>query len=168
MDNNGNGHGAEYRFDAGQFVSSALGFGALNRDKLETFQIGARRKISPTELWQLYESNNFAANVIDAVPNAACQKYVEYESDSDTDVIQAELDKVRSHICQAWKLARLQGWAAVLLLIDDGERDYTKPVNTRNIRGISGYNALSGGNAGEISVFQWDEDPLSVTYSTLR
>lgn len=133
---NGNGHGAEPRFDAGQFISSALGFGALNRDKLETFQIGTRRRLSPQELFTLYEQNTFIANIIDVVPDAGTQKWCNYESANDTQEIQQELDKIKPHINQAWKLARLQGWAAVLLLIDDGEFDYSQPVNVRGIRGI--------------------------------
>lgn len=152
------------RLDAGSFFSSVLGFGNLNKDKLETFSVGRRRSLISEELYTLYEQNNFIGNVIDAVPDAAGQKWCEYEADSNAEEIQEELDKVKPHINQAWKQARLQGWAAVLLLINDGEQDYRQPVNVRAIRGIRGYNALSGGKSGEITVTEYDDNPFSVTY----
>lgn len=155
---------SDQRLDAGSFFSAMLGFGSSSKDKLETFSIGSRRRLTSPELWEIYETNNFISNVIDAVPDAAGQKWCEYESDSNADEIQEELDKVKPHINQAWKQARLQGWAAVLLLIDDGEQDYRQPVNVRAIRGIRGYNALSGGESGEVTVTEYDDNPFSVTY----
>lgn len=154
----------EERLDAGAFWSASLGFGNLNKDKLETFKVGGRQRLNSAELFFLYETNNFVANVIDAVPDAATQKWCKYESDTDSKNIQTELDRIKPYINQGWKLARLVGWAAVVMLINDTEKDYSVPVNTRNIRGISGYTVVSGGDAGEISVTQYDENPFSPTY----
>lgn len=152
------------RLDMGAFYSAVLGFGNVNKDKMETFRVGARRRLTGMELWELYETNNFIANVIDAVPDAATQKWCIYESDREDDSIQKELEKVKPYINQAWKLARLQGWAAVVMLLNDGVTDYSQPAEERRIRGISGYNALAGGEAGEIAVQKYDENPMSPTY----
>lgn len=155
---------SEARLDAGSFFSSILGFGKINEDKLETFSVGRRARLTPEELYELYGTNNFIANVIDSVPDAACQKWCEYGCDRDPEKINEELTRFKPHANQGWKLARLLGWAAVVMLIDDGVQDYSQPVNARGIRGISGYNVQAGGEGGEISVFEYDDDPFSLTY----
>ncbi|MGL5923895.1 anti-CBASS protein Acb1 family protein [Chroococcidiopsis sp.] len=154
----------EQHLDAGAFFSSLLGFGRADTDKLESFSVGSRQRLSPVELFELYETNTFLANVIDNLPDAAVQKWCVYEDDEEAKNIQSELDKIKPFISTAWKMARLVGWAVVLLLVDDGELDYSKPVNMRKIRSVEGYSVLIGGEAGEISVAQFDENPFSLTY----
>lgn len=167
-ENNGTGQAQQY-LDAGAFISAMLGFGNPLQDKVESFGLAPRKRLTSAELWDLYETDTFIANAIDKVPDAATQKYCTYtvneeQTGSNAKVVQNELERVRPYINQAWKQARLQGWSAVLMYIDDGELDYRNPVNTRKIRGISGYKALCGGNTGEIGILEYDENPFSVTF----
>jgi phage-related protein (TIGR01555 family) len=121
-------------------------------------------KLTRQERQNLYDYCPAIANAIDLVVDDSLQKYCAYSNKSggDSAKVQDILDGAKNAIAEAWKMARIHGWAGVLLFVDDAI-DLALPINKKP-RSIRGYRAYSGGIEGLLTVAEWDKDPTSLEY----
>lgn len=154
----------EFNADAGHLVNMLLGFGGL-KDKTANFKPATEGPcLSRTQRLNLYNYCPFIANAIDFPVDDSLQKYVRYSNkneEGDSQPIQALLDGAKDAIAEAWKMARIHGWAGVLLYVDD-TADLMQPL--RKARSIGGFRAYSGGPEGLLTVAEWDDNPISIAY----
>jgi phage-related protein (TIGR01555 family) len=151
-------------------LKAAGAFAQMDASRLEQFVQGsqATKFLTAANLYELYQENNFIANLVDTLPDNACQKYAiatidDWEGEGENPV-QSEINKAKPFVNWCWKAARLQGWAAVIVYINDGQKDLSQPVNERSIKGIADYSVRVGGDQGEITVVEWDSNQISPTY----
>lgn len=163
------------KLDAGLLFSTALGFGqavggkgSCGVDKLESFSIGYRKNLSGEDLAELYRRANPIANLVDLLPDGANQRWMYLSSkvhdEKTLEAAQNFIDGAREEIISTWKKARLYGWAALVMLADDGVLDYSRPLNPAKIKTWRGWRSIAGGAATDISVRDYDENPMSVDY----
>lgn len=65
---------------------------------------------------------------------------------------------------KALRYERAFGGAVIFPVIDDGQKDLTKPLEPERIRAINGLNVFSGGFDGEVVVWSYYVDPRSPKY----
>lgn len=164
----------QYKIDAGLLFSASLGYGQApgkgrhGKDKLESFGVGIRAKLSEIELSELYRRANPIANLVDLLPDSSAQRWAQITStEIDEEIVkeaQKYLDAIKDTIVDGWKKARLYGWSGLVMLADDGGVSYDRPLNVRRVRAWRGLRSVAGGVTGDISVREWQEDPLTLNY----
>jgi len=118
---------------------------------------------------ELYETDPWMGQLIDWLPDAMCQKWVKYvvkSEQEDGDELcpyGLELDLIQEPLRDALKVGRIHGWSALMLCVDDAQ-DPSQPVNERSIRSLDGFSVFRGGEGGEISVSQWQDNPFAPNY----
>lgn len=138
--------------------------------------------LTPQRRQELYETDPWIGQLIDWLPDSMCQKWATYkvkksEIEEETEPESIKSDSVESDLCpydtelgliqedakDALKLARIHGWSALMLYVDDGQK-LDQPVNERSIRSIEGFSVFRGGDAGEISVASWQDKKTLPNY----
>jgi phage-related protein (TIGR01555 family) len=156
---------AEFNTDAGHLQNAMLGFGRLNgADKSSQFTPASQGvSLTRQQRQNLYDYCPAIANAIDLVVDDSLQKYVTYsdKSGGDSAKVQGVLDSAKDAIAEAWKMARIHGWAGVLVFAND-TIDLMQPIGKP--KAIKGFRAYSGGVSGLLTVAEWDTDPTSLDY----
>lgn len=147
------------------FMSLSTGLGMLGSDKTldafvsaKPFNFGKQKEYDA-----LYEINNFAANVVDLLPDAMAQKPAKITIEGDEKLqktVQLFIDSITPEFAEATKLARQCGGSGILL--GNGDTNISKPLNPKNP--IQFFNVLQGGVNGILQIHAIDTDPLSENF----
>lgn len=87
---------------------------------------------------------------------------------SDDLVAAGERLRLRKHVRRAVQLARHQGGAVLIMLVDDGVKDFAKPINWRNLRRIRGLYALDSWRIWPAPGWSGIGQPESYEFNTNR
>lgn len=149
------------------YINLMTGLGMPGTSKaIETFY-GAERLLRPTELQNLYQSNAYATRIVDRMVDDATR--VEWSitgSDKRFDwrSVKSEIDDLGglSRIGDAWRWSRLYGGGLVVLAVNDGEPDFSKPLRLDRVQSIR---ALSTLDSTAVLVQGWMASLGSVAWS---
>lgn len=118
-----------------------------------------------------YEGNKFFAKIINNLPKYATKKWAIYGLHSDEDSgaltqdMQKLIDSVAPIFTEALITARKYGGSAIVLGCNDGEDDYTQPVNKDKLKSLDIVGVREGGISQEIFVNSWGIDPMKPDYN---
>jgi uncharacterized protein len=150
------------------FLNILTGSGLSNRDKLTGFSVAGVPDLPAATLTALYRSDTFGGNVVELLPDAATKKWLTYTHEGEEDnpdtvaAVQAELDKLKGPINEAWVLARLYGGACIILGADDGSVDFKQPLNLHQLRAIRWHTVIS---KEKIKPVSWGDNPMMPDYN---
>lgn len=133
------------------WVNAMTGLGTL-RDKVTHAQIVTGAKLTDSTLEALFNDDDLAKRIVNAIPRDATRRGFKlvFESetdDDDSDASREMMDQVRqlgvvAKLRQAWIWSRLYGGGAVFVGADDGQ-DPEFPLNEQAIRSVEFLNVLS-------------------------
>jgi phage-related protein (TIGR01555 family) len=108
----------------------------------------------------LIETDNLAANIIEALPAAMGQKHPVFECEQETIKlhIQKKIDEIIPHFINAQRLARLCGGSGIFI----GNSESTE-VPLYSIKSYF-YNVFQGGKFGVLKIKEIEKNPLSPGY----
>lgn len=145
------------------------GLNVPGQDKLASVSVGRPPALSMKELDNLYRSSNLIANLVNLLPDAITQEWVDYKSPDNPELefwIQTQLNNVADSFNLALKKARLFGGACLVLHLDDYYRPgNSKPINFDNITRYNGSQVLG---IDEIYPHVINNDVFSVDYKKIK
>ncbi len=145
------------------FMNLVTGLGFSNKDKMAAFDVAGVPELDSKKLTALYRSDTFSANIVELLPDAATKKWVEYSHEGEgVQPVQEALDALKSSLNEAWVLARLYGGSAIILGVDDGNIDFSVPVNLHRLQAIRFHTVLS---KEKIRPVVWGDNPLLASYN---
>ena len=122
------------------------GLNVPGQDKLASVSVGRPPALTSVQLNNLYRSSNLIANLVNLLPDAITQEWVDYKCEENPDLqdwMQAKLDAIASDFNQALKQARLFGGACLVLHLDDFYRPgNSRPMNYSSINAYIGCQVL--------------------------
>lgn len=153
------GQANEPRIDGLANVLSGLG--VEGQDKSMSSRPAPHLPLSRVELGDLYESDDVARRIVDAVPADCTRRGWEVQVDTGDDVADPfsplwEDVNLAGAMEEADAWARLYGGAAVILGVDDGTLDATEPVDASRFRGLRFAMAV---DRHELMPAAWQMDP---------
>jgi phage-related protein (TIGR01555 family) len=116
-----------------------------------------------TEIFEsLYDTNTFAANVIDLLPQSMGQNKptIKYPNAEINGYLQDRVNNIIQHFIDASKIARLVGGSGILI---GAKGSLSEPIELY-ARDPLYYTILEGGSTGELKVDSIDKNPQSKTY----
>lgn len=140
----------EERLD-GVLANAFTGMGMPGRDRNLATVVAPSEFLSEGELDNLYLSSWLCRRVVDLWASEATRMGWDISLGKDTKKARNQSDllvaageklRLRKHVRQAVQMARHQGGAALIMLVDDGVTDFSKPVNLKRIKRIKGLYAL--------------------------
>ena len=122
-------------FDGWENLFTGVGVPGTDRRLASTFT--SRSLMQEGELNQLYADNGFAKRVVDKHVEAMLQRGFKVDGDQDNDVLARfdELD-VWTELERMLKWNRLHGGAIMVVGVDDGSPDLTRPLNESTVRNV--------------------------------
>ena len=162
--------GAFMRTDAWENISTNLGVVGKDHRMASRFRRG--RTITRQEYEAMYIEDPIFARIVDGVPEHGTRRWVkvtavetsgeegeeEVENDFSQDVMDALEDlEAQDQIFELWRLARLDGGAAMILPADDGQ-DPSEELNLDRIKSMEALNVLT---RFEIFPTEINNDPTS-------
>lgn len=161
------------RTDAWQNLATSLGVEGKDHRLSSKFKRG--REIPRQEYEAMYIEDPIFARIVDAVPEHGTRRWIkvtavdkkdedggtEVENDFSQDVMDAleDLD-AQQKFFELWRLARLDGGAAMVLAADDGQ-DPEEPLDLSRVKTLSALNVVT---RFEIFPTDIDEDITSPTF----
>lgn len=137
------------------------GLGQRGHDKSLASTVAPFLPLNRVELEDLYEGDDAAQRIIDAVPSDCVRRGWAVQVDVGDDVADPFADLWSSvdlagamHEAHTW--ARLYGGGAVVLGLDDGATDMAEPVNPSTLRGLTFALAV---DRWELTPEEWQMDP---------
>lgn len=117
------------------YVNLLMGIGSAL-----TSGLPLERSLASVHLDRLYQFNPFAAKIVDLPVEGMTKVWVKYRcTESAPEVVQQvqeKLDEAIETYIEALTLARLYGGSAILLGADDGEIDWSVPLNERSLTSL--------------------------------
>lgn len=145
------------------------GLGVSGIDKRLASQIATPLQLTKDQIDALFEGNIYAKKLVSDMPKMATRKWAIYsETDGEPETVaafQKQIDKVAPIFRKALKTSEQYGGSAILVGCDDGELDYSKPVNLKRLKKISWLNVLEGGyDSSDVTIAQYQQDPSKPNY----
>ena len=146
-----------------QHNPSGLGYAPL--DPMASVNVAYPTPISQWEA-EAYYAQWPCRRVVDVVPDSMTREWGVVNVAADNEIardVQNYLDqklKTPWHFNRAQKYANLYGGAAIVLLVNDGVSDFSKPVNRRGIRSIEAMRVIDGWHIYPDLVGQLYRDPM--------
>jgi hypothetical protein len=155
----------EMKTDGWNNLFTKLGFSS--RDKLTGGYVE-----SPGLTWKsrqlLYRYDDMAARGVDLLPFEAMREGYEIRV-TDNEKLSEDLEKeherlyVAEKIKQALTWERLYGGAVILLGVNDGQKDLSKPLDTARVVSLD---YLTVFTPPEVQVVDWNRNPVAADYGT--
>ena len=140
----------EERFDGVLF--NALTKMGTSKDKERYTGVATPEVLASVDLDNLYLSNWLCRRIVDIVPKEATRAGWGLTLGPETTkaekkrfdrlVAAGERMGIRSHVKEAMRLARHQGGAALVMILEDGDTPINEPANLKRLRAIRGLHAL--------------------------
>ena len=139
----------EDRLD-GVLVNALTGMGT-GRDRMAIATVAPPEFLGEADLDSLYLNSWLCRKVVNITASEATRMGWDIALGDDTkkarrqsdDLIAAgERVRIRKHVRRAVQLARHHGGAALIMLVDDGARDFEQPIRWRSLKRIRGLYAL--------------------------
>lgn len=107
-------------------------------DGFATSKYGFLHELNSFQLNKLYKYNGLLKKIIDLPSSDTTRNWITIENDTDKEVV-SYLKKINAklHLTNALKITRLHGSGLVVLNINDGEEDISKPVNIGRVNDVS-------------------------------
>lgn len=132
----------------GAFIDALSAIGGVNsgigtsRDPMTSAIVNEALLLDQKTVENLYRGNKILQKIVDLIPQDANMKPVRVsigESGSEGAKAEEYLRKLKanSHFIKAGKMGRLYGDGYIIIGIDDGQKDFSKPVNENNIKSIN-------------------------------
>lgn len=120
------------------------------------------------DLRTLYRGDDMAARIVDLLPREAMREGFDVRVEEDEDMseeLENELKRVHAtdRVLEAVKTQRLFGGAVILLGVNDGEKDLSKPLDESKIQALE---YLTVFDPSESTVVEWQRNPLAPDYGT--
>ncbi|MEB3319312.1 MAG: anti-CBASS Acb1 family protein [Cyanobium sp.] len=134
----------------GVLVNALTGMGTT-RDRTTATFIGAPEFLNQSDLDSLYLNSWLCRKVVNLWASEATRMGWDIalgddskkaRKQSDDLVAAGERLRLRKHVRRAVQLARHQGGAVLILMVDDGVQDFAEPINWRRLKRINGLYAL--------------------------
>ena len=134
----------------GVLVNALTGMGT-SRDRTAITTVAPPEFLGEADLDSLYLNSWLCRKVVNITASEATRMGWDIALGDDTkkarrqsdDLIAAgERVRVRKHVRRAIQLARHHGGAVLIMLVDDGSKDYEKPIRWRSLKRIRGLYAL--------------------------
>jgi len=111
--------------------------GMKNADPAATKAFAEDQPLQEQELSAVYSDDGLSKRAVRLVPEHATKRFCSLEGDNDSKVsdLFEELG-VRDMFCEAGVQARLNGGAVVLVYVEDGIEDLTKPLNVKGCKEV--------------------------------
>lgn len=149
------------------FLSLTQGFGMLGSDRTLDFVPTVNRVPRQQEQYDgLFEANNYAANIVEYLPDAMGQAHPKYTCDN-ADVaawIQKQIDGVMPYFVRAEKIARQTGGSGIFIGAADGQKDISEPLNESTLSKIEFLSVIEGGIHGMLQVDSIEKNPQAKGY----
>ena len=152
---------------ADSFENALTGLGNPEIDK-GAASLPVNRRLPPGVAQTLYRTNGIARRLVDILPDKATSKgwrvdipHDDEDTDPDLDPLKSEDERldVRGKVAQAWKFARRDGGAFILIVTDTENEDLSEPLG----EGAS-IAALQVYTAHELSPLAYEDDIRSPNY----
>lgn len=134
-----------------------------SRDKRTGFLPSPGSKLTDGELAVLWEHDDLAARIVEALPDEALRQGFELRFEGEEGAAVQEAMRrlhVRQQLHDAWIWGRLYGGGAVLVAADDG-RSPERPLDEERLRTIHGLHVL---DRRDLIAHRWDADPTSPSF----
>ena len=134
----------------GVLVNALTGMGTT-RDRTTATIIGTPEFLNQADLDSLYLNSWLCRKVVNLWASEATRMGWDIalgddskkaRKQSDALVAAGERLRLRKHVRRAVQLARHQGGAVLILMVDDGVQDFAEPINWRRLKRINGLYAL--------------------------
>ncbi len=123
-----------------------------SKDKERYTGVAMPEVLASVDLDNLYLSNWLCRRIVDIVPKEATRAGWGLTLGPETTkaekkrfdrlVAAGERMGIRSHVKEAMRLARHQGGAALVMILEDGDTPINEPANLKRLRAIRGFHAL--------------------------
>lgn len=143
------------------------GMGVLGRDKREA-TLAVVDTMTYDGLSVFYRANDLAGRIIDLPAEDMTREGFDVKVEGDEELSEEIGDALEElglepAIEQAIKWQRLYGGAAILIGVNDGEGDISRPIDFKKIKNV---NALTVLDAWECRPIEWQENPLLPAFGT--
>lgn len=187
VNGNGNGNGnlsaEELILDAKQYAEEVLQQikndsnlaeiqatdGKGNRTRITTGLLGTNARLSALDRSNLRNSNFLFGNLVEKLPEAMCDRFVEYQTENPdlTQWINLKLEEVKPYIHEALETSREQRGSALVIYPIESNNNLTifDPLDINRIKDIDGYNVLS---SEELHANEWENDISSKNYGNAK
>lgn len=134
----------------GVLVNALTGMGTT-KDRATAVTVAGPQFLSEADLDALYLSSWLCRKVVNIVASEATRMGWDIGLGDDSKKARRQSDdliatgerlRLRKHVRRAIQLARHHGGAALILLVEDGSRDFEQPINFRRLKRIKGLYAL--------------------------
>lgn len=134
----------------GVLVNALTGMGT-SRDRNTAVMVAPPMFLAEADLDSLYLNSWLCRKVVNVVASEATRMGWDIALGDDTKKARRQSDdliaagerlRLRKHVRHAAQLARHHGGAVLIMLVDDGTKDFELPINTRRLKRIKGLHAL--------------------------
>lgn len=127
------------RVDGFENVMSGLGVAGV--DKRTGMQVSCAPRLGFGELDEIYRGGGMAAKLVDTLPNDMTREGWEYKQPDEREQAEQvnnalEALGVVAAVNKALRWARLYGGSVIIIGADDGQTDFSQPLNENNIRAV--------------------------------
>lgn len=156
----------QLRMDGWKSALSGVGYASF--DKRETVQFEADI-VSIPEARDLWRGDALAARIIETVPSESVREGFKFCAGEDNEGLE-----IAGKVMEKWKkigalqaikqarcFERAYGGGAILMGLDDGQTDYTKPLNIKRVRS---FDFLTWLEPDEIQPLYWYSNPFKPKY----
>lgn len=149
----------------GGWVNWATGQGIMGRDPATSATFGFQMQLPEMLRDNLYYFEPLTGIVVDRPAKDLVRRGVEFKGFEgyDLEALESKLDDLQwlKNISRAYKWARKDGGAAMILIVDDG-REAWQPIDYKNLRRVHALQVLE---RRQISVAKWNYDPTTEGYN---
>lgn len=139
------------------------GLGVSGKDKRLSLEAYWERMDQSTAE-DTYAGDDVFAKIVDMLPEEAVREWIKISGiDGVTErklLEGCEAFEIKERLCWAWKLSRIYGGAALLMVVDDG-KDLSEPLDIKSVRSLK---SLVPFNRWELVAAQFDTDFTSMTF----
>lgn len=143
--------------------------GKGNRTRITTGLLGTNAMLSTSDRSNLRNSNFLFGNLVEKLPEAMCDRFVEYQCDNPelTEWINLKLEEVKPYIHEALETSREQRGSALVIYPIESNSNLSifDPLDINRIKDIDGYNVLS---SEELHAYEWEDDVASKNYGNIK
>lgn len=134
----------------GVLVNALTGMGT-SRDRNSAVMVAPPMFLAEGDLDSLYLNSWLCRKVVNAVASEATRMGWDIGLGDDSKKARRQSDdllaagerlRLRKHVRHAIQMARHYGGAVLIMLVDDGTKDFELPINTRSLKRIKGLHAL--------------------------